>query len=562
MSTYKKHCFKLLSSIIFINCLFCFGQNKIDELQLKTYDELFDLLKSESNFDAKCQIINAYIEKAKKEGNEKKMMIGYEDFTVMYRNEKRIMYADSLLRLSKPANDHYYTSVAYQMKGEFHYSKRNFTKALENFILAKKNGEKSGNKKLLFYNNLGIGTLKTFIEEHDGALEIHRQNYQLAKKHIKDNHTYLRSISEIACTFNDLKQTDSASYYNQLGIRESLKSNNELMHFYFTLNQGISHHIDQDYSKAITNLNKAIEFLKHRSPKWILSIAYFYLGQSHAMQKNETEAFICFKKIDSIFQETKFKYLTPEIKKAYEHLITYSKKRNDVKGELDYLNKIIHIDSISQTIDVSLNKKMMMEYDFPILLSEKENALNAMDLKTDRLNKTIYIMAAFVLLLVVILILKLLKRKDRKRKFGPISNTNDITAHQNKCSHEINIPQDIIDAILSGLNTFERDKKFTSQKVTLNVLAKELKTNTTYLSKIINHHKNTSFSNYLNTLRIEYAVDELKTNSTFRKFTIKSIAEEVGFNNSESFSKAFHKTKGIKPSCFLRELDEVTEEIH
>ena len=36
----------------------------------------------------------------------------------------------------------------------------------------------------------------------------------------------------------------------------------------------------------------------------------------------------------------------------------------------------------------------------------------------------------------------------------------------------------------------------------------------------------------------------------FRKFTIVAIANEVGFNNAESFSKSFHTKAGIYPSYF------------
>ncbi|NVK53168.1 MAG: AraC family transcriptional regulator, partial [Flavobacteriaceae bacterium] len=41
----------------------------------------------------------------------------------------------------------------------------------------------------------------------------------------------------------------------------------------------------------------------------------------------------------------------------------------------------------------------------------------------------------------------------------------------------------------------------------------------------------------------------------FRKYSVKAIAHEVGFNTAESFSKAFFKFAGIKPSYFIKELN-------
>ena len=81
-----------------------------------------------------------------------------------------------------------------------------------------------------------------------------------------------------------------------------------------------------------------------------------------------------------------------------------------------------------------------------------------------------------------------------------------------------------------------------------------MNTNTKYLSKIINHHKNKSFINYVNDLRVEYSIEQLKESDVLKSYTIQGIAEEVGFNSAESYSSAFKKSTGIKPSYFLREL--------
>ena len=119
----------------------------------------------------------------------------------------------------------------------------------------------------------------------------------------------------------------------------------------------------------------------------------------------------------------------------------------------------------------------------------------------------------------------------------------------------VEISQEIINGILLGLQQFENQQKYLSLNLSLNSLAKELETNSNYLSKVINHYKKLSFSNYLNLLRVNYFIDLAKREPNIRKFTIKAIANEVGFSNSESFSKAFYKHKGIKPSYFLKELE-------
>ncbi len=113
----------------------------------------------------------------------------------------------------------------------------------------------------------------------------------------------------------------------------------------------------------------------------------------------------------------------------------------------------------------------------------------------------------------------------------------------------------MINEVLLKLDLFEKNKAFLEKGITLNSISKDLDTNSSYLSKIINHYKDQSFSNYLNNLRIRYAIYELKNNSRFRNYTVNAIAQEVGFNTAESFSKSFFKEKGIYPSYFIKELN-------
>src|SRR5690606_14623444 len=95
----------------------------------------------------------------------------------------------------------------------------------------------------------------------------------------------------------------------------------------------------------------------------------------------------------------------------------------------------------------------------------------------------------------------------------------------------------------------------TEKKYTLNSLAKELNTNSTYLSKVINSSMQVNFSNYLNNLRVEYAIEKLAKSEKFRSYTIKAIAEESGFSTAQSFSTAFYKITGIYPSYFIKRLN-------
>ena len=104
-------------------------------------------------------------------------------------------------------------------------------------------------------------------------------------------------------------------------------------------------------------------------------------------------------------------------------------------------------------------------------------------------------------------------------------------------------------------NKFEKDKLYKKSNISIQYLANEFNTNSKYLSRIINEYKKKSFVNYINELRVDFAIKELKANKTLRKYTLFALTKEFGFNSTESFSSAFYKKTTIKPMYFIKELE-------
>jgi AraC-like DNA-binding protein len=58
---------------------------------------------------------------------------------------------------------------------------------------------------------------------------------------------------------------------------------------------------------------------------------------------------------------------------------------------------------------------------------------------------------------------------------------------------------------------------------------------------------------------VEFALKEITENARFRKYTIKAIACDCGFNSAESFSKAFDKKHGVTPSYFIKKIEQLVK---
>lgn len=98
-------------------------------------------------------------------------------------------------------------------------------------------------------------------------------------------------------------------------------------------------------------------------------------------------------------------------------------------------------------------------------------------------------------------------------------------------------------------NVIEIIQKNYREELTLKSVADQLHVNAVYLGQVFKKEIRYSFSQYLNQIRIKRA-QYLLLNSNFN---INEISEEIGYNNTNYFSKMFKKLNGITPKDFREE---------
>lgn len=108
----------------------------------------------------------------------------------------------------------------------------------------------------------------------------------------------------------------------------------------------------------------------------------------------------------------------------------------------------------------------------------------------------------------------------------------------------------------SKLEKFERSDRYLRKDINLISVAHYLDTNQTYLSELIKLHKGTTFSNYINGLKIEYIIRNLYENPVYREYKISHLADECGFASRQVFMQVFKKITGVTPSYYISRLKE------
>lgn len=157
------------------------------------------------------------------------------------------------------------------------------------------------------------------------------------------------------------------------------------------------------------------------------------------------------------------------------------------------------------------------------------------------------------------LVLKYVSNIFKKTKIKNRAELMSLILEKNKPKQPSNnneISEETTKEILKSLHKFEAKKGFLKKGLSLKELANKINTNSKYLSKTINDHKNLNFNTYINHLRINHSIEILQTNPKLRKYNIKHLAEIIGFNNAEVFSRAFRNVTGKKPSVYIKELSD------
>ncbi|MBR4774728.1 MAG: helix-turn-helix transcriptional regulator [Bacteroidales bacterium] len=101
-------------------------------------------------------------------------------------------------------------------------------------------------------------------------------------------------------------------------------------------------------------------------------------------------------------------------------------------------------------------------------------------------------------------------------------------------------------------NLMANEKLFLQPSLSLGDIAEKLRTNKTYISKLVNNTYNLSFPDLLNMLRIDYAQKYLIKHRDAKQ---DEIAKACGFLSASSFNSVFRKITGVTPKMWLAAKD-------
>lgn len=558
---YKKLFFKIVLFFLGVNYISAFQEYPTSHNLEDSYSYLANnFYKNERDTIKAQEYAHKYLLKARKNNDTINVIHGFYFLSLISESAISHKYSDTIISLTKYSNSPQYPIYSYRQKAVVYFNDGDFKKAFDYFLKVNEEAIKHGNIGLQYSSKKSIGILKAMLGENETALVNLKDCYAFFEKHKNQApEQYLELLFALSESYNFNKILDSASVINRLGYKESLELERPEFQYKFVLNEGINQFSKEKYTVAKDSLVKVIGLIKKTRDLANLGQAHYYLGKSYAAIGMTDKAIEEHKIVDVIFQKSP--QIIPESRKSYEILINHYKEINDTDNQLKYIERLLRVDSVLNSNYKYLIKNVIQNYDTPKLIAEKEHIINS--LEKEKRSSLFWMISIIILCVISIVILGVnyVKNKKYKKRFNELFNATNSDETPNREDliieekNSIGIDEAIIKDILYRLEEFESKSEFLKRNITTNSLAKSFGTNSKYLSKVINRYKKKNFNTYINELRIEYVIDKLKTDRRFKKYSIRAIANEIGFNSTEVFSKAFYKKNGIHPSYFIKELD-------
>jgi len=570
--------------IIFLLPFCLFGQTTAD-----SYKNLWEVIQNDAvSNEKKVQYLDIYYQKARTENNQ------LEQYRALEKKSFMVPFADATALLhqmhplvQKMDND--------SIKGRFlnrstvfYYKHRDFKNALYYAIESEAFNEEINNQYNLNAVRIDIGNIYNHTRHYAKAVTYFTQ----AKNHYqtKKDYNYLRSyvvtlycLSKTYWQLGDIDQLAAAIKESEQAVLQLKPQHQKLETAYLGYVKGGLAFLQKDYATAQNFFNKALLTIEQNGDFTNEHVIYLYLGKIAWQQNQKAEAMAYFTKIDTLFNEKKF--LNYELREAYDYLIAYYNETNQPQLQLNATNSLMALNQQFEKEQQSITSILHQDLENKKITSQWQKLVSKYNLWISVLGGVLVLIAGYLFWKKSknnkIQVIKKTEVADKDEveieksleTVNVIENTETTTIEVAEIESVVENETELSETkqqgkstpvlsatdqrLLDGLNNFEQEKGFL-EPVNLDDLAKQLNTTRSTLSPFLNEYKS-GFSTYINSLRIQQAVTDLKTDKELRKKTIKELAVIYGDLHPKTFASLFKVITGETPALFIENLDKEEE---
>lgn len=555
--------------------IFIYGQNKrLSENDFVLYQENIRA-QTNNNIDSAFYYVEKIINNTEIH-SQKAFALGAKSYLFQIKNDtlksnKYYLEAQNISTKIKNLNDkNKVLSSLHLYRGLTYWKRQNFSNALIEYQKGKIISEKLNDRIQVVKFNNNIANINSAVGNFKLAINSAKESDYLTNKmeFLYTKEQFLRNKSLINLNLGNYyeklylqnkhheKYLDSAQYFFEKSI---LYSNNQIKNkitaqtnlanvFYLkkkyedSEKQYLSSLLiskENKFSSSYCNISYNIANLYYSQKEYKKALVYFKIVDSIHIADNSN----ILEYIDSNYHQAKIYDLFKDNKKA----LIYSEK---------YLNLFEQYQTKKQVETLNVNQNLLSNN-----TKNEIYAINQKNLKQKQFTLLFYLILCLLVIGLIFLLYKINKEKRiaNKKIDQLIEDFKEYKKEPkfkgNFYNGTLNLDEEKEKEILCKLELLEEKLYFLSPDFNLQTVSKKIKTNTTYLSYVVNKNFGKTFSEYSNELKINYVIKELIDNPIYRKYSTQAIAESVGFKNAVSFTKSFRKRTECTPIQFIKKLD-------
>ena len=476
------------------------------------------------------------------------------------------------------------TAQQLKERGDTCYNREDFPEALEFYLYALEKARKEGRGDISVACTNSMGNIFLNMGNYMRAVYYYKKCCREAHKlGMKRREWIVASNLVFAyCKMGDAKQARQA--LQAIRKIDVPRDNAYMFHYYYSW--GFIYKLEQKYGLARQNYAKASHYAA-KDPYSDNVTLEFEEGEILMLEGK-------YNKSAAVFNDVLQKAVQAKDPFVISHCYEMLSKVYQYKGDRG-LSNAYHTDFLSLK-DSAFNQGQMNKATDKVSNYEEEVNSQHILYLNNRSRTQMLVIGAFALLLVVVAGASILLYKKNRRilcqQEAMLSKNQELTKLYDECSRlleryikkgesqtvakgdadlektdggkpqeakggtadgeRMQLSQEKKDELLAKINKVMDNMEIISRNdFSQQMLAQLVKSNTAYVSHIINDVYGVNFKTYLNNFRIREACRRLKDTEHYGNLTMNAIYEAVGFSSASGFIKAFKKNMGMTPTEYI-----------
>ena len=496
--------------------------------------------------------------------------------------------------------DKYLCAMACNAAGLIYTQKENYSKAFDLYLKGITIAEKNDFGELMAELYKNMGNIYSVFGDFQQTIEYHKKGLDYARKYGNTSIEIkiLMNLAGICCYEN--RTVEAKVYYDEM---MKFAGKDTLNKYFGYLDKALILTNEKKYDDAVRYFEKSAEYARNLSDPRYMGSVYGELAKLYEQMGQKDSALYYFHVNTTYTQKHNLMYMLIESLKALARL--YEQKGDENKSlyykscYLAVSDSLFSMDKLNKIKNAQFFYEMDKNYrKITSLTTEKEH--KEMQIKNQR--RFLIVISAGLLIFIILLIIvyihkkklhhaykdlfnrnseilqsdlqikdlrieyenKLAEEKEQYKKLEqqtkafftsqePDNNTIENKNEEVKMYSANRLTDEQKENLIKDINkVMENTNEYCDCDFSLERLAALIGSNSRYVSQIINDTYNKNFRAFVNEYRIKEARRRLMNTEQYGNYTIKAIAESVGYKSHTSFIDIFKKTTGINPSIYQK----------